>query len=117
MRREMANLMQQITTHSEQSKVVKESETRVREEKRKVEQQLLVASADRVGVISWHVKSSILLHSTGLENICLFPGKLANFHTISYMFLGIKKKKKKEEKKKNPSKFRNFPPSTNISQE
>ena len=69
MRREMANLMQQIATHSEQSKVVKESETRVREEKRKVEQQLLVASADKVGVISWHVKSIILLHSTGLENM------------------------------------------------
>ncbi|XP_072030316.1 uncharacterized protein [Amphiura filiformis] len=47
MRREVTSLMQQLSNHSEQTKVVKENETKVREEKRKIEQQLLVASADR----------------------------------------------------------------------
>ncbi len=51
LRREVGSLMQQLSSHCEQTKVVKENETRVREEKRKVEQQLLVASADRVSEI------------------------------------------------------------------
>ena len=50
MRREVSSLIAQLTNHSEQTKVVKESESKVRDEKRKMEQQLLVASADKVSI-------------------------------------------------------------------